>query len=59
MRTMAGHTLTFTEADGTITATGEDGKAVRFAGDALLASNGVAIPVDGLAIDVGGNAPPR
>jgi uncharacterized surface protein with fasciclin (FAS1) repeats len=59
MRTMAGHTLTFTEADDTITATGEDGKAVRFAGDALLASNGVAIPVDGLAIDVGGNAPPR
>lgn len=56
MRTMAGHTLTFAEADGTITATGEDGKAVRFAGDALLATNGVAIPVDGLAVDVGEDA---
>lgn len=52
MKTMAGHTLTFTSSDGTITATSEDGTAVRFAGDALLASNGVAIPVDGLAVDV-------
>jgi uncharacterized surface protein with fasciclin (FAS1) repeats len=56
MRTMAGHTLTFTEAGDTITATGADGQAVRFAGDALLASNGVAIPVDGLAVNVGGSA---
>jgi uncharacterized surface protein with fasciclin (FAS1) repeats len=56
MRTMAGHTLTFASSDGTITATGEGGQAVRFAGEALLASNGVAIPVDGLAIDVGGAA---
>jgi uncharacterized surface protein with fasciclin (FAS1) repeats len=56
MRTMAGHTLTFTEAGDAITATSEDGKTVRFAGDALLASNGVAIPVDGLAVDVGGSA---
>lgn len=55
MRTMAGHTLTFSETDGTLAATGEDGTTVRFAGDALLASNGVAIPVDGLAIDVGGD----
>ncbi len=57
MRTMAGHTLTFSEADGKLAATGEDGKSVRFAGDALLASNGVAIPVDGLAVDVGAAAP--
>jgi uncharacterized surface protein with fasciclin (FAS1) repeats len=57
MRTMNGHTLTFAEADGAITATSEDGKTVRFDGDALLASNGVAIPVDGLAVDVGGEAP--
>jgi uncharacterized surface protein with fasciclin (FAS1) repeats len=56
MKTMAGRTLTFASADGAITATGEDGGSVRFAGDALLASNGVAIPVDGLAIDVGGSA---
>ena len=53
MKTMAGHTLTFTSNDGTITATGEDGASVAFAGDALLASNGVAIPVNGLAVDVG------
>jgi uncharacterized surface protein with fasciclin (FAS1) repeats len=52
MKTMAGHTLTFTSTDGTITATGEDGTKVHFAGDALLATNGVAIPVDGLAVDV-------
>jgi uncharacterized surface protein with fasciclin (FAS1) repeats len=57
MRTMAGHTLTFADNGGTITATGEDGTTVRFAGDALLASNGVAIPVDGLAVDVGAAAP--
>ena len=55
MRTMSGHTLTFTRAADAIIATSEDGTAVRFAGDALLASNGVAIPVDGLAVDVGGN----
>jgi len=57
MKTMAGHTLTFTTDDGTITATGEDGTAVHFSGDALLASNGVAIPVDGLAVEVGNAAP--
>lgn len=55
MRTMAGHTLTFASAGGTITATGEDGASVSFATDALLASNGVAIPVDGLVVDVGGD----
>lgn len=58
MRTMAGHTLTFAADGDSITATSEDGKAVRFAGDALLASNGVAIPVDGLAVEVGGTAAP-
>jgi len=52
MKTMAGHTLTFASSDGTVTATGEDGATVRFAGDALLAGNGVAIPTDGLTINV-------
>jgi uncharacterized surface protein with fasciclin (FAS1) repeats len=56
MRTMGGHTLTFASDDGTVTATGEDGSTVRFAGEALLAGNGVAIPVDGLAVDADGNA---
>jgi uncharacterized surface protein with fasciclin (FAS1) repeats len=53
MRTMAGHTLTFASDGGTVTATGENGATVRLAADALLASNGVAIPVDGLAVDIG------
>jgi uncharacterized surface protein with fasciclin (FAS1) repeats len=52
MRTMAGHTLTFARSGDTITATNEDGASVRFAGDPLLASNGVAIPVDGLALAI-------
>ena len=56
MKTMAGHTLTFASAGDAITATGEDGATVRFAGKPLLASNGVAIPVDGLAVDVGDGA---
>ncbi len=54
MRTMAGRTLTFANTDGAITATGEDGVTVRFAGEPLFARNGVAIPVDGLVVDVGG-----
>jgi hypothetical protein len=57
MRTMAGHTLTFALAGDTITATGDDGKAVNFAGDALVARNGVAIPVGGLAGNGGESAP--
>ena len=53
MRTMGGHTLTFSSAGDTLTATGEDGASVRLDSDALLASNGVAIPVEGLAVKVG------
>jgi uncharacterized surface protein with fasciclin (FAS1) repeats len=56
MKTMAGHTLTFASAGDAITATGEDGATVRFAGKPLLASNGVAIPVDGLAVEVADGA---
>ena len=59
MKTMAGHTLTFARTGDTISATGEDGASARFAGDALRASNGVAIPVDGIAVDIGGGAAPR
>jgi uncharacterized surface protein with fasciclin (FAS1) repeats len=54
MRTMSGHTLTFTGKEGAITATGEDGASARFAGDALLAGNGVAIPLDGLTVKIDG-----
>jgi uncharacterized surface protein with fasciclin (FAS1) repeats len=48
MRTMGAHTLTFTGKGETIAVTGEDGATAHFAGDALRASNGVAIPLDGL-----------
>jgi uncharacterized surface protein with fasciclin (FAS1) repeats len=48
MRTMGGHTLTFTSDGGTIVAAGEDGSKARLAGEAQRASNGVAIPLDGV-----------
>jgi uncharacterized surface protein with fasciclin (FAS1) repeats len=48
VQTMGGHKLTFTrEGDGYRVA-GEDGSTAKIAGDALMASNGVAIPLDGL-----------
>jgi len=46
MRTMGDHTLTFTSDGDTIVATSEDGATARFAGNAVRASNGVAIPLD-------------
>lgn len=48
MKTMAGHTVTFSGTPDAITVTAEDGATAHFAGDALSASNGVAIPVDAL-----------
>ena len=48
MRTMGGHMLTFTSDGGTIAVAGEDGSKAKFAGEALRASNGVAIPLDGM-----------
>ena len=48
MRTMGDHVLTFTGEGDAITVTGEDGATARFAGEALLGSNGVAIPLDGV-----------
>jgi len=48
MRSMGDHVLTFTGEGDTITVTSEDGASAKFAGDALRASNGVAIPLDGL-----------
>ena len=48
MRTMGDHVLTFTSEGETITVTHEDGASANFAGDALRASNGVAIPLDGV-----------
>ena len=48
MHTMGGHTLTFTSNGDTVTVTNEDGSSAKFAGNALRASNGVAIPLDGV-----------
>lgn len=48
MRTMAHGRLTFTGEGDTIVVTSEDGTQASFAGEALRASNGVAIPVDAL-----------
>jgi len=53
MRTMGARTLTFTAEGETITVTGEDGASATFAGEALRASNGVAIPLDGVLRKVG------
>jgi uncharacterized surface protein with fasciclin (FAS1) repeats len=52
MRTMGGHTLTFTAEGDVITVANEDGATAKFAGDALRASNGVATPVDGVLRNV-------
>ena len=46
MHTMGGHTLTFPSSGDTVTVTNEDGSSAQFAGNALRASNGVAIPLD-------------
>lgn len=52
MRTMGGHTLTFSADGDAIVVTHEDGSTARFSGDALRASNGVAIPVDAVLMRV-------
>lgn len=48
MKTMGDHTLTFTAAGDAVTVKSQDGATARLSGKALRASNGVAIPVDGL-----------
>lgn len=53
MRTMGGHLVTFTGEGESITVTAEDGASARFADEALLGSNGVAIPLDGVLRKVG------
>lgn len=54
MRTMGDHVLTFTGEGDAITVTAEDGSTARFAGEALLGGNGVAIPLDGVLRKVEG-----
>jgi uncharacterized surface protein with fasciclin (FAS1) repeats len=53
MRTMGDHVLTFTGDEDAITVSAEDGATARFAGEPLLGSNGVAIPLDGVLRKVG------
>lgn len=48
MKTMGDHVVSFARDGDVIVATQADGATARFAGDALLAGNGVAIPVDGV-----------
>lgn len=48
MRTMGDHILTFSREGKTITVANEDGATAHLAGNPLRASNGVAIPLDGL-----------
>lgn len=47
-RTMSGHTVTFSKDGDAIVVTGEDGSTATLAGNAVRASNGVAIPLDGV-----------
>lgn len=48
MRTLADSTVTFGADGDTITATGADGAKARIDGEALIATNGVVLPIDGL-----------
>ena len=57
MRTMGDHVLTFTGEGDEVTVTHEDGASASFAGEALRASNGVAIPLDGVLKEAAPPAP--
>ena len=48
MRTLADGMVTFTADGNVLTATGPDGAKATVAGDPLVASNGVVLPIDGL-----------
>jgi uncharacterized surface protein with fasciclin (FAS1) repeats len=48
IETMGNHTLTFSQSGNGIEVTNEDGSNAELAGPAVKASNGVAIPIDGL-----------
>jgi hypothetical protein len=45
---MGGDTVTFTQEDGKILVTGADGSRATLDGQAIVASNGVAMPISGL-----------
>jgi len=48
MTTLADGTVTFAASGDAITVTGEDGAKATIDGEALVASNGVVLPIDGL-----------
>jgi len=48
VETMGNHLLRFTRDDDGLRVTGEDGSSASVAGSAVKASNGVAMPIDGL-----------
>ena len=48
VQTMGDHQLRFTRAGDGLKVTNEDGSEAMIAGDALMAGNGVAIPIDGV-----------
>jgi uncharacterized surface protein with fasciclin (FAS1) repeats len=48
VQTMGNHKLTFTRDGDAYRVAGEDGSTATIAGDAVTASNGVAIPLDGV-----------
>lgn len=48
VETMGDHILTFSQSGGDIMVTNEDGSSARITGTAVKASNGVAIPLDGV-----------
>lgn len=48
MRTLAGDVVTFSAEGDAIVATGADGSKARIDGTALVASNGVVLPLDGV-----------
>ena len=48
MTTLADSTVTFASSGDTITVSGEDGAKATINGEALVASNGVVLPLDGL-----------
>ncbi|MXP25699.1 hypothetical protein GRI39_06540 [Altererythrobacter indicus] len=52
MRTMGGHYVTFSKQGETFTATAADGTSAHIAGPAIMASNGVILPIDGILKDM-------
>ena len=57
MKTMAGEEVTFTRAGDTVNVTAADGSTAKLDGEAIAASNGVALPIDAVLKKVPDSAP--